>query len=95
MQACSGLVTLRRYDVEAFQKIEALTGQKMEQYTAQEDSAMLLLERTGEAQRIASMQVLGATGSLCLVSGIVLCRSAACWLARQGMQHTRLTAQHA
>lgn len=51
------LTLVTQYDVEAFQKIEALTGQKMEQYTAQEDSAMLLLERTGEAQRIASMQM--------------------------------------
>ena len=48
---------MRRYDVELFQRIEALTGQRMEQYAPPEDAVMLLLERTGEAQRIASMQV--------------------------------------
>lgn len=46
-----------RYDVEQFQRIEALTGQRMEQYSPPEDAVLLLLERTGEAQRIATMQV--------------------------------------
>jgi hypothetical protein len=47
----------RRYDVELFQKIEALTGRKMEAYPAEQEAVLLLLERVGEAQRIATMQV--------------------------------------
>ena len=59
--ACTSAAELQcvtaRYDVELYQRIEALTGQRMEQYAPEEDAVMLLLERTGEAQRIASMQV--------------------------------------
>lgn len=43
--------------MELFQKIEALTGQKMEQYPAPEQDVMLLLERVNDAGRIAHMQV--------------------------------------
>ena len=43
--------------MELFQKIEALTNQKMEQYPADQDTALLLLDRVNEAQRIATMQV--------------------------------------
>lgn len=46
-----------RYDVELFQKIEVLTGQKMEKYPADEDSALVLLDRVSEAQVLATMQV--------------------------------------
>lgn len=45
-----------QYDVELFQKIEALIGLKMEQYGAEQEAVLLLLERVGEAQRIATMQ---------------------------------------
>ena len=48
-----------RYDVELFQKIEALTGQKMESYHAEEDVVMLMLDRINEAQRMATLQVRG------------------------------------
>jgi ATP-dependent RNA helicase DDX47/RRP3 len=48
---------LGRYDVEMFQKIEALVGKKMEQYPAEQEAALLLLERVSEAQRIATMQM--------------------------------------
>ncbi len=44
--------------MEQFQKIEALTGQKMESYDAEEDAALLLLERVSEAQKMATMQVM-------------------------------------
>ena len=46
-----------RYDVELFQKIEALTGQKMEKFEAEQDAALVLLDGVNEAQRIATMQV--------------------------------------
>lgn len=46
-----------QYDVELFQKIEALTGHKMEEYPSEQEAVLLLLERVGEAQRISTMQV--------------------------------------
>ena len=46
--------------MELFQKIEALTGRKMEAYPAEQEAALVLLERVGEAQRIATMQAGGA-----------------------------------
>ena len=50
-------VPLCRYDVELFQKIEVLTGQKMEKFPADEDAALVLLDRVSEAQAMATMQV--------------------------------------
>ena len=46
----------RRYDVEMFQKVEALTGLRMDKYECEADAALLLLERTTEAQQMATMQ---------------------------------------
>ena len=51
------LTVVTQYDVELFQKIEALTGQKMEEYPSDQEAVLLLLERVGEAQRISTMQV--------------------------------------
>lgn len=51
------LTIVTQYDVELFQKIEALTGQKMEEYPSEQEAVLLLLERVGEAQRISTMQV--------------------------------------
>ncbi|KAK9908791.1 hypothetical protein WJX75_002977 [Coccomyxa subellipsoidea] len=51
------LTLVTQYDVEQFQKIEALTGQKMEKYDAEEEAALLLLERVSEAQKMATMQM--------------------------------------
>ena len=48
---------MTQYDVELFQKIEALTGQKMEEFASEQEAVLLLLERVGEAQRISTMQV--------------------------------------
>jgi roadblock/LC7 domain-containing protein len=39
-----------------FQKVEALTGLRMEKYEVEADAALLLLERTTEAQQMATMQ---------------------------------------
>ena len=50
----------RRYDVEQFQKIEALIGQRMEKFEHEEEAALLLYERVTEAQKLATMQVCSA-----------------------------------
>ncbi len=42
--------------MEMFQKVEALTGLRMEKYEVEADTALLLLERTTEAQQMATMQ---------------------------------------
>lgn len=46
-----------QYDVELIQKIEALVGVKLELYPSEQESVLVLLERVGEAQRIATMQM--------------------------------------
>jgi ATP-dependent RNA helicase DDX47/RRP3 len=46
-----------QYDVELFQKIEALIELKMEVYQVDKEAVALLGERVGEAQRIATMQM--------------------------------------
>lgn len=51
------LTMVTQYDVELFQKIEALTGHKMEEYPSEQEAVLLLLERVGEAQRISTMQM--------------------------------------
>ena len=43
--------------MELYQKIEALIGLKMEAYPSEQEAVLLLSERVGEAQRIATMQV--------------------------------------
>jgi ATP-dependent RNA helicase DDX47/RRP3 len=43
--------------VELFQKIEALIGLRMEQYPAEQEAVLVLLERVADAQRIATMQM--------------------------------------
>ena len=50
-------LVLCRYDVEQFQKIEALIGQQMERFEHEEEAALLLCERVTEAQKLATMQV--------------------------------------
>lgn len=62
-----------RYDVEQFQKIEALTGQKMEKYDAEEDAALLLLERVSEAQKMATMQVMMYCNARTVSASALLC----------------------
>jgi ATP-dependent RNA helicase DDX47/RRP3 len=46
-----------QYDVETFQRIEHLTGVKMEAFPAERDEVLLLLEQVSGAQRIATMQM--------------------------------------
>ncbi len=44
---------LCRYDVELFQRIEALIGKKLPAFPTQEEEVMMLMERVSEAQRFA------------------------------------------
>lgn len=46
-----------QYDIEFFQKIEQLTGLKMEMFPTEREHVMLLLERVMEAQRFATSQL--------------------------------------
>lgn len=46
-----------RYDVELYQRIEKLIGQKLEEFATEQELVLLLLERVSEAQRMATMQV--------------------------------------
>lgn len=54
-----------QYDVELFQRIEQLIGRKMEQFPAEQEEVLLLVERVSEAQRIATMVSLPGRPSLC------------------------------
>ena len=51
------LTLVTQYDVEQFQKIEALTGTKMEAWGGDPEAAELLAERVAEAGRLASAQM--------------------------------------
>lgn len=51
------VTVVTQYDVEMFQKIEHLTGVKMEAFAAERDDVLLLLEQVSNAQRIATMQM--------------------------------------
>jgi ATP-dependent RNA helicase DDX47/RRP3 len=44
-----------QYDVELFQRIEALIEKKMELFPTQEETVLVFLERVNEAQRYATM----------------------------------------
>ncbi len=46
-----------RYDVELYQRIEKLIGQKLEEFGTEQELVLVLLERVSEAQRMATMQV--------------------------------------
>ncbi|KAK7506376.1 hypothetical protein BaRGS_00002488 [Batillaria attramentaria] len=46
-----------QYDVELYQRIEHLIGKKLPLYQTEEQDVMQLMERVGEAQRIAKMEM--------------------------------------
>lgn len=50
-------LTLNRYDVELFQRIEHLIEQKMQPFPTEEQTVLLLMERVSEAQRMAVMSM--------------------------------------
>lgn len=49
------LTIVTQYDVELFQRIEQLTGKRMELYATEEEKVLLMLERVTEAQRFAAV----------------------------------------
>ena len=51
------LTLVTQYDVELYQRIESLIGKKLDAFPAEEASALLMLERVGEAQRVAALQM--------------------------------------
>ena len=46
-----------QYDVEIYQRIEHMLGQKLEAFEAPQEEALLLMERVGEAQRYSAMEM--------------------------------------
>lgn len=46
-----------QYDVEAYQRLESLIGQRLPEFPAEEDTVLVLLERVSEAQRLASKEL--------------------------------------
>uniref|UniRef100_A0A7S0H9E7 RNA helicase n=1 Tax=Amorphochlora amoebiformis TaxID=1561963 RepID=A0A7S0H9E7_9EUKA len=51
------ITVVTQYDVELFQRIEDLIGQKLTKYPTDQEAVMILLERVTEAQRIAAMEL--------------------------------------
>jgi ATP-dependent RNA helicase DDX47/RRP3 len=51
------LTLVTQYDVELYQRIEQLIGKQLETFPADEASTLLLLERVGEAARVAALQM--------------------------------------
>ena len=56
-RAGRAITFVTQYDVEIYQRIEHMLGQKLEPYTAPQEEALLLMERVGEAQRYAAMDM--------------------------------------
>ena len=46
-----------QYDVELYQKVEQVIGKKLEAHPAEQDAVLVMLERVGEAGRLAAMQM--------------------------------------
>lgn len=80
-ETCAGPAQYR-YDVEQFQKIEHLINVRMEEFPAQRDEVLILLERVGEAQRLATMQMKESDGGgeWCGVWGFLCAHR--CWCLR-------------
>lgn len=51
------LTLVTQYDVELYQRIESFIGKQLEAFPVEEATAMLLIERVGEAQRVAALQM--------------------------------------
>lgn len=57
------MLSVCRYDVELFQRIETLIGKKLPAFPTQEEEVMMLVERVSEAQRFARIV---RPGSVCV-----------------------------
>lgn len=56
-KAGRSVAMVTQYDVEAYQRLEGLIGQKLPEYPAEESTVLVLLERVNEAQRIAAREL--------------------------------------
>ena len=56
-RAGRALSLISQYDVELFQRIEQLLGNKMDCYATHQESVLILAERVAEAQRIAALEI--------------------------------------
>jgi ATP-dependent RNA helicase DDX47/RRP3 len=60
------IAMVTQYDVEVYQRLEALLGRKLPEYETDEETVLVLLERVSEAQRLATRELkeqLAARGS--------------------------------
>eukprot|EP01097_Dermamoeba_algensis_P009651 TRINITY_DN6888_c0_g1_i1.p1 TRINITY_DN6888_c0_g1~~TRINITY_DN6888_c0_g1_i1.p1 ORF type:complete len:281 (-),score=57.64 TRINITY_DN6888_c0_g1_i1:160-1002(-) len=51
------ITLVTQYDVEAFQKVEALIGKKMDLFPTEEESVLSFMEKVNEATRIATLEM--------------------------------------
>eukprot|EP00752_Nemacystus_decipiens_P015640 g13957.t1 len=56
-RAGRSIAFVTQYDVEVYQRMEALIGQKLPPYTCDEETVLVLQERVGEAQRMAAREM--------------------------------------
>ena len=56
-KAGRSVAMVTQYDVEAYQRLEGLIGQKLPEYPTEESTVLVLLERVSEAQRIATREL--------------------------------------
>jgi len=61
-RAGRAITVVTQYDVEVYQMIEHMLGQKLTQFPAPQEEVLLLMERVGEAQRFAAMEMRGSGG---------------------------------
>jgi len=51
------IAMVTQYDVEVYQRLEALLGKKLPEYKLDEETVLVLLERVNEAQRLATREL--------------------------------------
>ncbi|KAL1530794.1 hypothetical protein AB1Y20_001690 [Prymnesium parvum] len=56
-RAGRAVTIVSQYDVELYQRIEHMLGQKLDEFPAPQDEVLLLMQRVGEAQRLAAMDM--------------------------------------
>ncbi|CAN0334036.1 unnamed protein product [Discosporangium mesarthrocarpum] len=56
-RAGRSIAVVTQYDVEVYQRMEALIGQKLPAYPCEEETVLVLLERVSEAQRMAAREL--------------------------------------
>jgi ATP-dependent RNA helicase DDX47/RRP3 len=61
-RAGRAVTLVTQYDIELYQRIEALLGRRLDAFPAVEEAAVLLLPRVAEASRIAALELRDAEG---------------------------------